>query len=103
MNLLTETVEKLQKNGKVPGDVLWVGTLDGTESSQWDAFALLANIEYDEGFGGNEIRMSLTVVGDGWWLERHEYDGSEWWEFKSLPAKQGSSAPLSRVKSELYD
>lgn len=26
------------------------------------------------------------VVGDDWWLERHEYDGSEWWEFKRLPS-----------------
>lgn len=27
------------------------------------------------------------IVGDDWWMERHEYDGSEWWEFKELPKK----------------
>jgi len=31
--------------------------------------------------------VSLTVAGDDWWLERHGYDGSEWWEFKTLPKK----------------
>lgn len=29
--------------------------------------------------------MGLIVVGKDFWLERHEYDGSEWWEFKSIP------------------
>jgi hypothetical protein len=42
-------------------------------------------VNYDDGFGGNEIPLSLVVVGDDWWLERGEYDGSEWWEFKRLP------------------
>jgi hypothetical protein len=34
---------------------------------------------------GVEIDMGLIVVGKDFWLERHEYDGSEWWEFKSIP------------------
>lgn len=21
------------------------------------------------------------------WLERHEYDGSEWWEYKTMPTE----------------
>lgn len=37
--------------------------------------------------GTEEVATDLLVVGDGWWLERHEYDGSEWWEHKALPAK----------------
>ena len=31
--------------------------------------------------------MDLLIVGDDWWLERHEYDGAEWWEFKTLPCE----------------
>ena len=45
------------------------------------------NIYYDSGYGSNEIPMNLVIVGDNWWLERAEYDGSEWWEFKTLPIK----------------
>jgi hypothetical protein len=28
----------------------------------------------------------LEIVGDDWWLERHEYDGAEWWEYKTKPS-----------------
>ena len=29
-----------------------------------------------------EVAEDLVVVGDNWWIERHEYDGNEWWEYK---------------------
>jgi hypothetical protein len=35
------------------------------------------------------------VIGSDWWLERHEYDGSEWWEFKSLPKPREAAQPLT--------
>ena len=47
----------------------------------------LADVEYDDGFGGQTVAKDLLVVGDGWWLERNEYDGSEWWEFRRPPQK----------------
>ena len=51
----------------------------------WKEFEALANVEYDESYGAQEVADDLLVVGDDWWLERHEYDGSEWWEFKKIP------------------
>jgi hypothetical protein len=84
-NLLMETLEILENNGKSPEDVMWVG--DKNQFTTWKDFVANANFEYDAGFGGNEIDMDLKVVGRNWWLERHEYDGSEWWEFKTLPSK----------------
>lgn len=85
MNLLEETVGKLSENNLKPKDVRWVGTNKG--STTWKQFKKLADREYDDGFGGEEVNTELLVVGDDWWLERHEYDGSEWWEFKRLPQK----------------
>ena len=97
MNLLEETIECLNENGKQTSDVLWVGrnfTKGYGENrehieyrSTWDDFCLKANFRYDAGYGGNEIPMDLIVVGKDFWLERHEYDGSEWWEFKTLPVE----------------
>jgi hypothetical protein len=85
-NLLEETLHDLKIYDHKTEDVLWVGTADGTKSISWKGFAALAkNTNYNAGFGGPEIRMSLVVVGENWWLERHEYDGSEWWEYKRLP------------------
>ena len=31
------------------------------------------------------IKNIVIVFEDGTWLERGEYDGSEWWEYKQKP------------------
>lgn len=101
-NLLKETIECLNDNNKQPSDVLWVGRncYDWAKKEQvvykntWDNFCLKANFEYDAGFGGNEIPMDLIVVGKDFWLERREYDGSEWWEFKTMPVEPEETRDL---------
>lgn len=84
-NLKDETLKELQDHGKTWADVRWVGHSGGAVKFNLDYFLEVANKEYDDGYGGAEVCESLVVVGDDWWLERHEYDGSEWWEFKTLP------------------
>lgn len=42
------------------------------------------DFEYDNGFGGQCVYGYVSFY-DGTWIERHEYDGSEWWEYKSTP------------------
>ena len=81
MNLLKETLSALEENGKSKDDVLWVGCSDF--KTTWENFAEVADVEYDSGYGTLEVAQDLIVVGNDFWLERHEYDGSEWWEFKS--------------------
>ena len=84
MNLLKETIAELKDNGVNPDDVRWVGNHEGW--CTWHEFSVVAtNINYDAGYGTEWINQSLVVVGDDWWMERHNYDGSEWWEFKRLP------------------
>ena len=94
MNLLNETVKLLANQELKPADVDWVGSRNGGCVATWAEFAAIADFEYNEGFGGNEIPLSLVVVGADWWLERHEYDGSEWWEFKRLPRRGASPVGL---------
>lgn len=88
-NLLEETVSMLEGNGKSQSDVLFVSLKDKSNNESawfsWDEFSILANFNYRSGFGEEEINDTLMVVGEDFWLERHEYDGSEWWEFKKLP------------------
>ncbi len=84
-NLLQETIECLNEGGKSPKDVLWCGLED--EWFTWEDFAAVANIEYDSGFGTEEIPLDLVIVGKDFWIERHEHDGAEWWEYKSLPSR----------------
>jgi hypothetical protein len=85
--LLQETLEKLRENKKLVEDVRWCGDSEGKYKFSWKAFRKLADVEYHNGHLGPEVVTSLVVVGDDWWLERGEYDGSEWWEFKTLPTR----------------
>lgn len=101
MNLLKETIGVLKDYNKTYKDVLWVGSKKGY--STWDDFEKVANIEYDDGYGGNEIAMDLWIVGKDFWLERYEYDGSEHWEFKSFPIKPKNKRKLKSVLSNDYE
>jgi hypothetical protein len=96
-NLLAETIEILALNNLTGKDVEWVGNSFGSYSIDWATFESIANVEYYESYGGQEIAEELVVVGKDWWLERHEYDGSEWWEFKRLPIRQLNSESFDSV------
>jgi len=113
MNLLQETIEALEDQGKKPSDILWVGLKNGLAigknlndllfgfdevkeiSWSWEDFSKIADFEYNAGFGLQEINEALVIVGKDWWLERHEYDGKEWWEFKTLPERPNAGEVLT--------
>lgn len=82
-NLLKETKSVLKENGKTIKDIVAVQGKDFGISV--DNFLKLADVEYDSGFGSTKVADDLMIIGNGFWLERHEYDGSEWWEYKELP------------------
>ena len=86
MNLLKETLEVLEECNKTEQDILWVSSNDNGYFS-FEEFKQLANIEYDNGYGGAEVDYSLVIVGEDFWLSRGEYDGSEWWDFNIKPTK----------------
>jgi len=86
MNLLQETLEILSEHGKTKDDVLWCGS-EAFGYFTWEDFEELANDDYNESYGLQEVVTDLLIVGKDFWLERHEYDGSEWWEYKSFPKK----------------
>lgn len=85
MNLKNETLEVLADNNKTWEDVEWVGCKKFQISK--DRFLELADVEYDDGYGHPDVAIDLLVVGKDFWLERHEYDGSEWWEYKEMFSK----------------
>lgn len=95
INLLQETKRVLKNYGHTLSDIVWVGCKDyRIEIKQ---FIELADVIYDDGYGGEEVATDLLVVGTDWWLERHEYDGSEWWEYKTLPQMPQEVKTVNRV------
>ena len=85
-NLLQETIKKLKEYYRTEEDVLWVGSEDFGWFT-WEDFKELADTEYNSGHGTQEVASDLLVVGKDFWLERRDYDGAEWWEFKTMPCK----------------
>lgn len=100
-NLLHETREVLEDNGKSIKDIQWVGTSTGEISLA--SFLEQANINYNDGFGTAEVNQTLVVVGNDWWLERCEYDGSEWWEYKEKPEKPKCQVASADVEHEVFN
>lgn len=89
-DLLQATLKILCDNSKTPDDVLWVGTiagfLDKSHRFTWEEFASKANFVYHFGYGQIEILHNLIIVGKDFWLDRCDWDGSEWWEFNQIPS-----------------
>jgi len=88
ISLLEETIQILAKHGYSTLDILYVIGKDeagNLHSMDVNKFFSIAHRKYDCGFGDHEIDLDLKIIGKNWWLERHEYDGSEGWEFKKMP------------------
>ena len=64
---------------------------EGHTQAEFDEFLQQLDDEYWDGFGGQEL-YGYVMFYDESWLERHEYDGSEWWEvhflYIDLPLKK---------------
>ena len=103
-NLLKETTEAIADEGHTVEDVQWVGAVIDSEeegwSCSWQEFEKEADLTYHAGYGGQEINEYLLVVGSNWWLERHEYDGRERWEHKTLPMRPARHRKASLLSRE---
>ena len=42
------------------------------------------NCNYDEGYGAQKL-FGTVWLKNGDWMTRGEYDGSEWWEYHTMP------------------
>lgn len=81
-NFLNETKEYILDTHKTIKDIIFIGSLDSGYSCTWDEFQLLANFEYDSGFGKQEIAPDLVIVfNDYTYLYRFQYDGQEDWRY----------------------
>lgn len=56
----------------------------GYSEDDFNIFLEKINREYDSGYGEQEL-FGEVWFDDGTWLDRGEYDGSEWWNFQKVP------------------
>ena len=105
MKLLDETLEYLKEKGIDPEkEVKWVGARDGKYAMSFAEFAKkFAEVDYYDQFGHQEIARDLVIVGEDWWLERVEYDGSEWWDLKKTPILSSAPKNFNCVRGDRLD
>lgn len=100
-NLLSETLESIKNSGHTVKDIEFIGSNDGRYSMTWDEFSILADREYDNGFGGQEVVSDLVVkFRDGQTMWRGEYDGSEWWNYSCPLVPHPDPKPITTLFSE---
>lgn len=87
MNFKEETLKVIKSVNRELSDIDYV--TDGKAFTEdIEVFLEDCDFDYDNGYGGQEINCLLAIVfKDGTWLERSEYDGSEWWDYKRTPEK----------------
>tara|TARA_R110002020_G_scaffold36503_4_gene109773 strand:+ start:1082 stop:1420 length:339 start_codon:yes stop_codon:yes gene_type:complete len=56
----------------------------GFTKEEYDNFIKKLDVEYDDGYGGQELFGTIWLK-DGTWMDRGEYDGSEWWNHQVCP------------------
>ncbi len=57
-------------------------------ASQYQEFLEWLDFYYDSGYGSQELYGFILLkcgAPDRWWLDRHEYDGSEHWVLRKRP------------------
>ncbi len=95
-NLWEETQLILADNAKSWEDVLYV-TADHFNISKENFEMVAKQTEYYQGYGAAEVATDLKLVGKDFWVERGEYDGSEWWDFKIPPSLKAETKEVTRL------
>lgn len=92
-NLQKETLNAIVQAEKTVEDIAYCNITMGTTSNEqeellkgkiFDIHKL--DFMYDNGYGSQKID-GFIVFNDKTWLERSEYDGSEWWDYKECPSE----------------
>jgi hypothetical protein len=115
INLLQETIKAIYTSGYILQDVAFIGSPETGHRCTWLEFQKLADIEYDEDFGLQNVARDLVIAfTDGARLERADYDGQESWKhikpfrmpdqahpIKTLVRSEGDKSFYAKILEEL--
>lgn len=96
MNAKAELLYQLEKHNLTVKDIAYIrinlfkyeGYVDKINKENIDIEDLnVLDFNYDDEYGGQNL-YGFVLFANGSWLERHEYDGFEWWEYKKAPLKE---------------
>lgn len=97
-NLLKETIQDIESSGHSIEDIDFIGSFSGEYGVSFSEFQKLADREYDNGWGSENVARDLVVLfSDGSYLNRWEYDGSEGWGYVTTPVPAAVQKPISNL------
>jgi hypothetical protein len=97
-NLLSETIVAIDRAHQWIENIVYIGSPAHHFAATWAEFMQVSDFSYDNGYGSARIPEELVILfRDNSWLERGEYDGAEWWQFKKPPAiPQALTDPITQ-------
>ena len=103
-NAREELLRVLDSIGKTLSDISWMLVYKAKYSEISDAFTTTDQLDfsYDSGYGGQEL-FGIVHFHDGTWLDRGEYDGSEWWEYITPPTLEQWKERYNHDKGFIWD
>lgn len=103
MNLLKETLEAIAESSHDNTDIVFIGSPASGHACSWAEFTVLADFEYDDGYGGQIVSSDLVIVfADCGQLRRTEYDGSEGWEYIAPFKAPESSKAIYKLTGDTW-
>ena len=58
---------------------------EGYTQEEYQEFLEKLDFDYDSGYGIQHMYGTVWFTEPGVWMERRDYDGSEWWEIYKCP------------------
>ena len=85
-NARQELLTILDNIDKTPSDISWMLVYTADYSDISEAFTSIDQLDftYDSGYGTQKL-FGVVFFNNNTWLERGEYDGSEWWDYITTP------------------
>lgn len=102
IDLIQETKNYMASLGYKKEDIAWIGGRQFAVPINcfWDCPPQM----YDPGYGSVHVAIDLTIVfKDNTWLERQEYDGSEWWVHRKAPQEPFEHKWVNTFIDDGYD
>jgi len=82
INAKDELLKVLKENNKSVDDIISIGIRIYTYDNEPKTINSVddLDINYNNGYGSQNL-YGYVLLKNNTWLERNEYDGSEWWEY----------------------
>ena len=101
VNLYEETMIVLKEKGKSLNDIKFIKG-DDFDITVDNFIEVAKKTDYDDGYGAAEVAVDLKIVGEDWFLQRREYDGSEWWEYITIPNRTNKIVNIKNLAGDLW-